>query len=188
MPDFIELAQKSINEYKSSLGSEDVTKYKYTLCVAISQNDEVSCSKDLFILDDAYQCFLIHCCSSLAISNWYNWYEIEFINYKGHNLKDIIGNDCIIKINWEGSWSNQVLKLWHRDDELYTCNPPFECHMQGVWDAYCSTLNKGKDEVASLKAELAQKEEHIQKLEEEVNLYKNALGKIKEIVKELGGE
>lgn len=188
MPDFIELAQKSINVFKSSLGSEDVEKYVDTLCVAISQNNEVSCAKDLSILYGAYQCFLIHCRSALAVSKWHKWYKIEFINHKGHNLKDIIGNDCTININWQGSWSNQVMTLRHRDDEIYTCNPPFECHMQGVWDAYCSTHNKGKDEVASLKAELAQKEEQIQKLGEEVNLYKNAFGKIKEIVKELGGE
>ena len=54
MPDFIELAQKSINVFKSSLGSEDVEKYVDTLCVAISQNNEVSCAKDLSILYGAY--------------------------------------------------------------------------------------------------------------------------------------
>ena len=186
MIDFIELSKESLWKYRHSLGSVDVERYVYTLYVAISENNEVSCAYDSAVLDDAYQCILIHCKSALAVSNWYNWYKPEFINHNGHNLGEIIGNDCTIRIDWEGSWSNQVMKLRHRDEVLYSCNAPFENHMQALWDAYRNTLNIGKDEITILRDKLTQKEERIHALEEQMNQYKNVIERITESIKELG--
>ena len=184
MADFVELSQESVNRYNESLGSSEYREYRNTLYVAISENNEVSCAYDPVILRDAYQCILIHCKAELAVSNWYRWYKAEFINHNGINLEGIIGNDCHFEINWAGSWSNQVLRLYHRDEEIYTCNPPFEGHMQGLWDAYCNTLNRGQDESAQLRAELARKEERIHFLEERVRQYSQMLAHVKEIVGE----
>lgn len=178
MCDFKEIAQKSVDEFKASLGSPEHDQYVGTLYVAISENNKVSCAHESFILNDAYQCFLIHCKSSMAITNRYKWYQVEFINHKGQNLGGIIGNDCIIEIKWYGSYSNQVMKLRHRDIDIYSCNDPFELHMQGIWDAYCNTLNEG----TALKTLLAQKEERIHELEEQVSQYKQLLDSIKELV------
>lgn len=188
MIDFVEISQERVYKFKASLDSPEISRYIKTLYVAISQDDKVVCAYDSSVLSDAYQCILIHCKSLLAVTNWYNWYQVEFINHNGLNLGRIIGNDCTISINWEGSYSNQVMKLCHRDKEIYSCKSPFENHMQGVWNAYCKTLEEGRGEMTALKSLLAQKEERIHELEEQVNLYKNTLARIKDCVKELGGE
>lgn len=186
MIDFIELSEKSLWRFKQSLGSVDIERFINTLYVAISEKNEVSCAYDSSILYGAYQCILIHCKSALAVSNWYKWYTLEFINHNGHNLGEIIGNDCTLSINWEGSWSNQVMKLQHRDEVIYSCNAPFENHMQSLWDAYCSTLNNGNDEVAELKALLDQKEERIHALQEQLIQYKNVIDEIRVSLSLLG--
>ena len=185
MVDFIELSKESLRKYRYSLGSEDTERYEKTLYVAISENNQVSCAYDPVILEEAYQCILIHCRSTLAVSNWYNWYKAEFINFKGQNLGRIIGNDCTFRIDWQGSWSNQVMELYHRDEVIYSCSSPFENHMQALWDAYCCTLNNRKDEIVELKALLGQKEERIQELEEQVCKYKKTLLEIKNSLTDL---
>ena len=183
---FIELSKESLWGFRESLGSADTERYVYTLYVAISEKNEVTCAHDSSVLDGAYQCILIHCKSALAVTNWNNWYKLEFINHNGHNLGGIIGNDCTIKIDGEGSWSNQVMKLRHRNEVLYSCNAPFENHMQAIWDAYRNTLNGGNDEITLLRDELAQKEERIHALEEQVNQYQNIIERIRESINILG--
>lgn len=182
MADLIELSQESLRKYRCSLGSVDTEQYKNTLYVAISENNEVSCAYNPVILGDAYQCFLIHCKSQLAVTNWYNDYKAEFIDHNGYNLEGIIGNDCYFNVNWVGQWSNQVMKLYHRDEVIYSCRPPFEGHMQGLWDAYRATLNREQENITVLRAELTQKEELVQDLENQVNHYRQMLARIREIV------
>lgn len=182
MIDFIKCAQSSLQSYKESIGSKE--NYVNTLYVAISENDKVSCSYEPSVLSNAYQCILIHCRSSLAVTNYYRWYKAEFINYKGQNLGGIIGNDCHFNIDWIVSWSNQVLHLYHQKEVLYFCHPPFEGHMQGLWDAYCGTFNRGKDDIAALHSELAKKDEQIHRLEEQISIYRSMLAGVKDIIKD----
>lgn len=186
MVDFIELSRQSLIRYKDSLESEDVERYLFTLYVAISENNEVTCAHDSAILGNAYQCIIIHCKSALAISNWHRWYKPEFINRNGFNLGEIIGNDCTIRINWEGSWSNQVLKLYHRDEVIYSGNAPFENHMQALWNAYCNTCNNENDNIAYLQTIIAQKEERIHVLQEQLIQYKNIIDGIRVSLSLLG--
>ena len=91
-----------------------------------------------------------------------------------------------MNIDWEGSWSNQVMKLYHNDDVIYSCKAPFENHMQAVWNAYCDTLINEKDNIAELKTLLSQKEERIHVLEEQIIQYRNTVEKIRESIDKLG--
>ena len=184
MADFIELSQVSLRKYRYSLGSVDTERYKNTLYVAISENNQVSCAYDPVILKEAYQCILIHCKSKIAITNWHDWYKVEFINHNGINLGEIIGNDCHLKMTGGAGYYGSMT-LYHRDEDIYSCREPFEGHMQGLWDAYCSTLNNRKDEIVELKALLGQKEERIQELEEQVCKYKQTLLEIKNSLTDL---
>lgn len=188
MVDFVELSQESVNRYREFVDSSDLNEYRNTLYVAISEYNEVSCAYDPVILRDAYQCILIHCRSEMAVSRRHNWYKAEFINHNGVNLEGIIGNDCHFKIDWVGSWSNQVLTLYHRGDEIYTCNPPFEGHMQGLWDAYCNTLSRNVDEIENLRAELHRKEVRIVQLEDAILQYQQTIDGIKGIIQEFEEE
>lgn len=185
MVNFIELSNASIKSYKEAHTSE-YDFYKETLFVAISEDDKVSCAYDSKILDGANKCFLIHRRSAIAITNWNSWYKIEFINQNGINNGGILENDCLIDIDFQGRWANQVLKLSHGNDVIFSCIPPFERHMQEVWDAYCKTFNKEKDIVSQLKEEVAQKEEKINELVNQVSQYKSLFEKIKETIQEFG--
>lgn len=78
------------------------------------------------------------------------------------------------------------MKLSHGNDVIFSCIPPFERHMQEVWDAYCKTFNKEKDIVSQLKEEVAQKEEKINELVNQVSQYKSLFEKIKETIQEFG--
>ena len=181
MADFVALSQESVNRYRESIGSSEYNEYRRTLYVAISEFNEVTCAYDPEILKDAYQCILIHCRAELAITNWYYYYKVEYINHNGLNLERIIGNDCYIEIVC-GAGRYETMTLYHRDEDIYSCRLPFEGHMQGLWDAYCNTLNTGQNDIALLRAELHRKEEHIHDLELQVNQYRRMLAGIKEIV------
>ncbi len=183
MADFVELSQESVSRYKESFASSEYEIYKDTLYVAISEAGVVSCAHDPAILRGAYQCILIHRKSKIAITNWYDWYKVEFINHNGLNLEGIIGNDCYINMV-SGAGYIGTITLYHRDEDIYSCQVPFEGHMQGLWDAYCETLNRGQDEAELLKAELHRKEECIHDLEQQINQYKRMLAGIKDIVSE----
>ena len=185
MADFVQLSQESVNRYRESIGSSEYETHRNTLYVAISEIGVVTCAYDPVILRDAYQCILIHCKSKLAITNWYDYYKVEYINHDGLNLEGIIGNDCYIEMV-SGAGRYATMTLYHRDEDLYSCRLPFEAHMQGLWDAYCNTWNRGQDETSLLRAELIQKEERIHDLELQVNQYKRMLTGIKEIVSEFG--
>ena len=101
-------------------------------------------------------------------------------------MGEILGNDCSIRIKWEGSWSNQVLKLYQRDEELYSGNAPFENHMQSLWNAYCNTLNNANDSIEYLQTIIAQKEERIHVLQEQLIQYKNVIDGIRVSLSLLG--
>lgn len=182
MIDFIELADQSRNNYIRTHCSENERNHK-TLYVAISENNEVSCAYDSAVIVGAFQCILIHSVEELAVTNWYRWYKPEFINCRGLNLEGIIGNDCYIRINYQGSYSNQIMTLYHGDEEIYSCRPPFEGHMQGLWDAYCNTLNDSQNELEELRAQLSQREDYIHELEKKINRYKQIFTELKDILK-----
>lgn len=188
---FVEISQNCVARFKESKGpDDDNNRYVKTLYVTITEDDRVNCSYDSRILDNAYECLLIHCHSSRPISNWYNTYEIEYINHNGFNNGAILGNDCYMEIHWHGSWSNIFFSLYHGDEIIYECNPPFEAHMQSLWNAYCRIRNDNEDFVvlANLRAEIDVKKKRIQELEEQISQYKTIISSINEMIKNFGEE
>lgn len=184
--DFLELSQESVRRYKESIEPKEYNEYANTLYVAISEDDRVSCSYDPRILEDASKCILIHCMSSLAVKKWYKNYKIEYINEKGLNNGGILGNDCYVKIIWVGQWANQVLFLHHGENEIYECKPPFEGHMQTLWDTYCQTYKTEEDDLTKLKKEIVENGKRIQELEMKISQYEQILAGVKESIKEFG--
>lgn len=196
MLNFEELSEFCIKRYKNSLSSENES-YVKTLYVAISEDNEVYCSTTPHILSKAHRCILIHSRSALAVSNWYTWYTLEYIDKDGSVTGGFLGNGFSIYTDWVGSWSNQRMYLKHEDLEIYSCPAPFEDKMQKVWDLYQRVKKAKSNAEIELIAEMIEKDETILEQEKEIaslkftnkllekqkKQYKNLLDDIKVLVR-----
>ena len=133
---FQDIAQFCINRYKESFDPKDENNfYVDTLYVAIDRYKFVTCSTTPHILSEATQCLLIHRRKTLAVTNWYSWYKVEYIDEEGAVTEGILKKGFILDIDACGSFSNQVMELRYKDKVLYYCYTPWEANLQHVWDA-----------------------------------------------------
>lgn len=198
MDSFKDIAKYCIERYKNSL-EDECEKYVGTLYVSIDEHDFVDCSTTPHILSQARKCILIHSRKSLAVSNWYTWYKVEYIDEEGCVTDGMLGNGFRLYSNYRGSFSNQVLILYHNDLEIYSCPAPFEDKMQKVWDIYLKARKMNSQEARELMADLIYKDETILELEGQIadlkfsnillekqkKQYRGLLKQIKEMVEEL---
>ncbi len=201
MADFKELADFCVNRYKDSLNPE-YQKYVETLYVSISDDDEVRCSTTPHILNNAYRCILIHVRSELAVSNWYAWYKLEYIDENGSVSDGKLGNGFRLVSYYGQSYRDQKLNLVRDFDInnttlIYSFTAPFEEKMQKVWDLYRRVKNAKSQAELELIIDLINKDDQIVELEGKIadlnftNLllekqnkqYKRILDEIKVLVK-----
>ena len=167
--DFIELATFCVNRYKEAhTGSGE--RYEGTLYVAILDDNEVRCSTTPHILRNAEQCILIHHRSQIAISNWYSWYFVEYINAEGSVCGGNLENSFKLKIESWGSFSNQVMSLSYGNDNLnlYWCKAPFDKGIKKAWELYSKLKEIKTLSEIKLIADLFMKDEKIFELKNKV--------------------
>lgn len=199
--DFEELALFCIDRYKNKCLSANV-RYVKTTFVAISEDNEVLCSTTPHILRNAYCCILIHVRCELAVTNWYNWYNIEYINEIGCVTDGKLDNGFRLHSNSGRSYNDQRLNLWHDIDtnnstRIFSFPTPFEDKMQKVWNLYLRVKKAKSNAEIELITEMIEKDEAILEqekeiaslnftnklLEKEKKQYKKMLDDIKELVK-----
>ena len=167
--DFVELATFCVNRYKEAhTGSGE--RYEGTLYVAILDDNEVRCSTTPHILRNAEQCILIHHRSQIAISNWYSWYFVEYINAEGSVCGGNLENSFMLKIESWGSFSNQVMSLSYGNDNLnlYWCKAPFDKGIKKAWELYSKIKEIKTLSEIKLIADLFMKDEKIFELNNKV--------------------
>ena len=193
--DFIELATFCVNRYKVA-HTNNRNIYDGTLYVAILEDNQVLCSRTPHVLKNAEKCLLIHQHSKLAISNYYSWYNVEFIDEKGCVFDGNLGNGFKLDVCPLNQFSNQMMRLLYNQSELFWCEPPFEAHIAKVWELYTRLKDIQTMREICLIAELYRKDEKILELEKEVkdfsytnqllkqerDQYKELLDEIKEMV------
>ncbi len=172
MAKFRELSNFCIERYKESLNSE-YQKYIKTLYVSISDDNEVKCSTTPHILVNAYRCILIHVRSELAMTNWYTWYKVEYIDEEGCVTDGKLGNGFRLGSHFRGNYLDQRLNLLHDKDIndttlIYSISAPFEEKMQKVWDVYRRARKAKSQAGLELMADLIEKDEKILDLEGEI--------------------
>jgi hypothetical protein len=201
MVDFKDLSKFCINRYKDSLDKE-YQRYIDTLYVAISEDNEVLCSTTPHVLSNAYRCFLIHRRSELAVSNWYTWYKVEYIDASGCVTDGILGKGFRLTSTYSGNYLDQRLNLLHDTDInnsqlIFSFSVPFEKKMQKVWDLYLRVKKANSQAELDLMVDILDKEEQIVELENNIadlnftnrflekqrKQYKKLLDEIREIVK-----
>ena len=147
-------------------------------------------------MKNATKCILVHQRSELAVSNYYFWYNVEFIDENGCVFDGNLGNGFKLDVSAWGQFSNQMMSLLYNQSSLYWCRPPFEDHIAKVWEIYSRLKDFSTEKEINLTAELIRKDEKILELEKEVedftftnqllkqerDQYKELLDEIKEMV------
>ncbi len=165
-PDFVVIATYCQNRYKESLNGTK-KKYSRTFFVKIDEKGDVSVSTTPHILYNAVSCILIHEHMELAVSCWYAWYKVEFINSKGETLDNKLDDVFKIDTFQQKAFSNQRMAL--RDDQNEYCNfgRPWEKHLQSIWNLYLRLKDAETPSERKLIADLFSKDEKIQQLVEQ---------------------
>ena len=196
--DFVELGTYCQTEYRKTLDSLK-DKYRKTLFVAIMDDNSISVSATPHILSNAKKCILIHERLSLAISNWYSWYVVQFINKnkkKKVRRKDKDYELCNVAC---GGYDNQWLELFEDHRTYYSCKAPWkENDIKSIWDLYVRLEQATTECERNLIASLFKKDQTIlelekanqnfeyktQLLENEKKLYKGILDDIKNLLEQ----
>lgn len=108
--DYVELGTYCQNSYKESLDGPK-NKYQKTWFVSINEDNSTLISTTPHILKNATKCILIHEHLSIAISNWYEWYKIDFINELGEVLDGRIDEEFELRIISCGGYANQWMQI-----------------------------------------------------------------------------
>lgn len=192
--DFVDLAIYCQNIYKDLHKSEN-DYYVGTLFIAITE-EGVLTSRTPHILSKAQQYILIHERRTLAVSNYYSWYSIEFIDSNGCVSDGKLDDEFFISIIPFNGFGNQILELAANGQTYYRCKGPWESHIVKVWKLYLRLKDAKTERERILIADLFAKDEQILEmektiedfkftnrlLEQERNQYKSLLNEIKELV------
>ena len=134
--DFVELGTYCQTEYRKTL-NQLKDKYRKTLFVAIKDDNSISVSTTPHILSNASKCIMIHERLSLAISNWYSWYVVQFINENGEVFVNRIDNDFELHTVSCGGYDSQWLELCADNRTYYSCKAPWkEDDIKSIWELY----------------------------------------------------
>lgn len=168
---FIELATYCANNFKEAHNNEN-DRYMGTLYVSISEDDQVRCSKTPHVLSGACRCILIHEHSELAVTRYYSWYKIHYIDENGCVFDGNLGNGYELGMIINGSYSNVWMRLTLNNIELYSIKPPFENKIAKVWELFQKVKDISSPKEVKLVADLCRKDERILELEKEVEDFK----------------
>ena len=194
---FIELATFCQNEKREAYEKMADTNYAYTIFAAITEDNKVLTSRTAHILTNAHKCILIHSRRTRAISNWYNWYDVQFINEHGQVLEDALDDEFSLEVCAYGGYANQRIDLSADGMQYYSAAMPCDNTIADIWKLYLSLKDAKTATERELISDLFRKDKTIlelkkevedfkfktQLLEEEKTMYKGLLDKIQSIVK-----
>jgi hypothetical protein len=194
--DFIKLAEHCVTKIKLSLEAGKDEIYLGTLFVAIQDDDRVFCSKTWHILEYATKCILIHSYTKKAVTNWYKWFFLEYIDENGSITNGFLGNGFRLFTDWGRAWSDQRIILEHDNLQIYSLPAPFEDKMQKIWNLFLKVREAESNAEIKLLSEIIWKDDKILEQENEIaslnftnkllekqkEQYEHLLGEIKELI------
>jgi len=164
---FVELATYCANRYRESHNTTN-DSYAGTLYVAIMEDNKVLCSKTPHILRNAKRCILVHQRDQLAVTNYYLWYFVEYIDDNGCVSNGNLGDGFSMGVSPWGGFANQIMSLDYNNSHLFWCKSPFENHMAKIWGLYIRLKEIKSPKEIELAAELFLKDEKILELENKI--------------------
>lgn len=197
--DFIELA-KYCQKKNREAHTVDGERYGETLFVSIEDGDALRYSTTPHILCNARQCILVHYWSALAVTNWYSWYQVEFIDSDGCVHGSKLDENFKMSVSSWGTYSNQIMSLSYAGEDLYWFKWNHWDYdkekFSKAWELYLRLKDIKTVSEIKLIAELYRKDDKILELEQknedlkfsnillkqEKEQYQELLDEIKEIV------
>ena len=194
------IRQAKLNKEKYS---EPHEKYVDTTYIAIQEDNHVVCSIDPIVLENAKLCILVHRRSILAETNYYDWFDVEYINGNGEPpFKESIDKEFRLYVRPRETYRNQILHLVSSDGIDYECCPFWnntasikDC-FQSMWNLYnelkkasCTKertiivrLYEQDEKILQQKKEIANFSYANALLEKERDMYKGLLDEIKNLL------
>lgn len=169
---FIELATFCQNEKRETYENMNDTRYAFTIFVAITKDNQVLASRTPHILSNAHKCILIHTRSTLAITNRYNWYDIQFINEYGQVLEDALDDEFSLEVCAYGGYANQRIDLSADGMQYYSASMPCDNSIADIWKLYLRLKEAKTRSERELISELFRKDRQILELAKEVENFK----------------
>ena len=183
--DFIEIATFCAKRYKDAHN-----RYSGTLFVGISGSNKVQCSTTPHILQNAYQCILIH---GRLDGLRDTFYYVEIIKEDGTVKGSFL--DDVFNLRAE-SGRNLWLKLFYNNTCFYSLSGAFDKNMPKIWELYTKIRYLKTYSEQQVVRDLFDKDEKIFELESQIedlnykdqllkqerDQYKNMLDEIKSMV------
>ena len=173
------IQQSKLNKEKYS---EPHEKYVDTTYIAIKEDDYVMCSIYPSVLENAKQGILVHKRSKLADRNYYDWFDVEYIDENEEPFYNCLDKYFILWVWPDGPYRNQKLRLNSSDGIHYGWFPSWnnlasikDC-FQSMWNLYNELKNACTKERATIVRLYEQDEKILQQKKEIANFsYANAL-------------
>lgn len=159
-----QIAEKCIKKYKKEKGD----KYINTLFVAIHSDDSVQESMDDSVLEMAEKFMLIHSYRELAVTNYYTWYDIDFVEDNGSVLRDQFDSNFRVYISFLGQYSCKVIYFVFDETDTTLYFESYPCEMQKIWNLYLKCKECKTEKEMQLLCELVKKDSEINVLKLDV--------------------
>ena len=194
---FLEIAKYCKDEFEQKCAKASHMSGYSLLYVAVFEDGQMRISKTPHILSGADKCYLIHNWSQLAVSCWYDTYDVQSINEFGEVGEGVFDDEYSFSIspasfnlrrNGEPLYSAALWESGISSDAVLTKE------LNYIWSLYKKCKNECHSMFESqLLCKLAQKEQSIKSLEEkletatakelylqsELSAYRTLLGDIK---------
>ena len=148
-----QIVEKCIKKYKKEKGD----KYINTLFVAIHSDDSVQESMDDSVLEMAEKFMLIHSYRELAVTNYYTWYDIDFVEDNGSVLRDQFDSNFRVYISFLGQYSCKVIYFVFDKTDTTLYIESYPCEMQKIWNLYLKCKECKTEKEMQLLCELVKK-------------------------------
>lgn len=148
-----QIADKCIEKYKKEKGD----KYINTLFVAIRADESVQESMDDSVLELAEKFMLIHSYRELAVTNYYTWYDIDFIDDNGSVLRDQFDSNFRVYVGFMGQYSYKVIYFDFDKTNTTLYLESYPCEMQKIWNLYLKCKECKTEKEMQLLCELVKK-------------------------------
>ena len=175
---FLEIAKYCKDEFEQKCAKASHMSGYSLLYVAVFEDGQMRISKTPHILSGADKCYLIHNWSQLAVSCWYDTYDVQSINEFGEVGEGVFDDEYSFSISPASFNVSPRVYLRRNGEPLYSAalwesgissDAVLTRELNYIWSLYKKCKNECHSMFESqLLCKLAQKEQSIKSLEEKL--------------------
>lgn len=188
--DFVRIATDVVNEFRLSFeGSKSSSFVNTVLYVSIKEDGNIKTSNRSEVLKGSRDCLIILTYNELAITNYYDWYAIRYIDEDGNVHNGYSQNGFTIEIETWGSYSNKRMTLHKNGIGLFDIGKglyqnPWDEPIHKLWEVYQLVKDCRSDDEAMYIAENVKLKDLIRLKDEKISALDFAKQRIEMQMKE----